>query len=284
MVSTFSSGQALDNWLDSNVDLLDLITDRQEPILPPFLGNDESKMTALEILQSLADETEQELANSNPSSPFASEKKDLNNGIVEMPDESTSFLMGMLLNDNPPTQFTEDVLQPKSVMDIDVDEHLILEASASAILSPVSADDVESLLSSSPCSPYGNDFSVGTASPEMLSDEDTADNTWCPDSHRKKRVRGVPYHKASKNSSVNNKISDRKQRKKQQNRDAALKYRQKKKNESNDVDKQCLELEKHNDGLKDKVDQMTREIQYLKDLMKEVYKARGLDVKFPSFD
>merc|ERR1711884_263909 len=69
---------------------------------------------------------------------------------------------------------------------------------------------------------------------------------------------------------------ERKMRKKQQNKDAATRYRQKKKVEQSIVDRECEELEAKNVKLHDKVDSMTKEIQYLKDLLREVYKAKGL--------
>ncbi|ELU02266.1 hypothetical protein CAPTEDRAFT_50541, partial [Capitella teleta] len=62
----------------------------------------------------------------------------------------------------------------------------------------------------------------------------------------------------------------RKQRKKQQNKDAALRYRMKKKEESSTISTECEQLEERNRELKDKVDTMTREINYLKSLMAEV--------------
>lgn len=79
--------------------------------------------------------------------------------------------------------------------------------------------------------------------------------------------RGQPEAKCTEN---------RNQRKKQQNKDAALRYRQKKREEKCTIKDECDKLEERNDELKDKVDSMTREIQYLKDLLAEVYKAKGI--------
>ncbi len=82
----------------------------------------------------------------------------------------------------------------------------------------------------------------------------------------------VPYTKPTKRG----KNGDRKERKKQQNRSAALRYRQKKKTEKGSVDGECEILQERNTELKDKVDSISREINYLKDLLAEVYKAKGL--------
>ena len=65
-----------------------------------------------------------------------------------------------------------------------------------------------------------------------------------------------------------------KQRKKEQNKDAALRYRQRKKEQQDTLDQKCLVLEMKNGQLKDKVDDLTREIVYLKKLWQEVVAAK----------
>jgi len=74
---------------------------------------------------------------------------------------------------------------------------------------------------------------------------------------------------------------ERKMRKKQQNKDAATRYRQKKKEEQSLINDECDVLEARNSVLHDKVDSMTKEINYLKDLLAEVYAAKGLKLKLP---
>jgi len=114
----------------------------------------------------------------------------------------------------------------------------------------------------------------------MSSDEDDA---WLPERTARRSTRAAPYTKTSQGVARETKLTDRKQRKKQQNRDAALRYRMKKKAESESTDTECNKLEKRNKDLSDKCDQMTREIKYLKDLMTEVHRVRGLKFKLPSF-
>lgn len=70
------------------------------------------------------------------------------------------------------------------------------------------------------------------------------------------------------------KTTDKKLRKKQQNKDAATRYRQKKKIEQDTVNVDLEQLEERNGHLKDKVDQMTKEIRYLKNLLVDVHKAK----------
>lgn len=171
------------------------------------------------------------------------------------------------------------------------------------ILSPVSADDVESLLSSSPPSP-GNGLtsfidtlqdanqppqadsaysSLNVSAASMVSESDDVSDVVFMDSFTdpapgpeptaKISPRSAPYAKAGGRGG---RKPDRKERKKEQNRTAALKYRQKKKEETGTVTGEVEQLEERNTELKDKVDSISREINYLKDLLAEVYKAKGL--------
>lgn len=301
-------------WLDVNTDLFDLIGvaqgDDQQPYdhdlsmvasLSPTSGADELSAlqpaaagqgaTALEILQSLADDNERNLSTGSPQADLLSVPSRL--GSI---GAGSSVLMGMLLEGLDKAQpDTHNDIGLDNYMDIDVDEQLVLEASLVPILSPVSPEDVETLLSSGPCSPLSvarleptplasPSYEVADNSSEGGLEEDSSDETWQPSYSKPLVVKGkrassrsAPYSKTKVNKQA--KQEDRKLRKKQQNRDAALRYRQKKKDEAGTVDSECDILEKRNRELKDKVDQMTREIQYLKDLMADVHRARGLKTK-----
>lgn len=165
------------------------------------------------------------------------------------------------------------------------------------ILSPVSADDVESILSSSPPSPGNgltsfidtldasqnqldsgyNSLNVSAASEpdsiSVVSLDNLMDPAPGPEPTAKEiSARPAPYAKSGGRRGR----ADRKERKKEQNRSAALRYRQKKKEEKGSVQDECDELEERNKELKEKVDSISREINYLKDLLAEVYKARGV--------
>ncbi|XP_066292884.1 activating transcription factor of chaperone-like [Branchiostoma lanceolatum] len=67
----------------------------------------------------------------------------------------------------------------------------------------------------------------------------------------------------------------KKEKKRDQNKNAATRYREKKRSEQQTLLSEHEGLEKRNAELKEKVDQMTREIKYLKDLMSEVYVLKG---------
>ena len=62
----------------------------------------------------------------------------------------------------------------------------------------------------------------------------------------------------------------KKERKREQNKTAALKYRQRKRGEKSDVDMRRCDLEERNGELKVKVEALTNEIQYLTKLWREV--------------
>lgn len=69
---------------------------------------------------------------------------------------------------------------------------------------------------------------------------------------------------------------EKKERKRAQNKSAATRYREKKRSEFQTVDAQMKTQEEKNRSLKDKVNQITREMQYLKDLLIEVYRTKGI--------
>jgi len=69
---------------------------------------------------------------------------------------------------------------------------------------------------------------------------------------------------------------DKKDRKKLQNKNAAIRYRMKKKEEAVDIVTEEKDLEDVNTKLKTKVDDLQREIKYMKSLMKDICKAKGI--------
>jgi len=71
-------------------------------------------------------------------------------------------------------------------------------------------------------------------------------------------------------------LMSKKDRKKLQNKNAAIRYRQKKKAESEVKKSEEDQLEDENLRLKERVEELSREIGYMKGLINEVRKARGL--------
>ncbi|KAL0993785.1 hypothetical protein UPYG_G00113910 [Umbra pygmaea] len=72
---------------------------------------------------------------------------------------------------------------------------------------------------------------------------------------------------------------ERKQKKRDQNKTAAHRYRQRKRAELDCLEEQLHGLEGRNRELRDKAESVEREIQYVKDLLIEVYKARSQRLK-----
>ncbi|KAM3842125.1 cyclic AMP-dependent transcription factor ATF-4-like [Diretmus argenteus] len=70
------------------------------------------------------------------------------------------------------------------------------------------------------------------------------------------------------------KVVEKKLKKMEQNKTAATRYRQKKRVEQEILNDECTELEKRNHELAEKAESISREIQYLKDLMEEVRNAK----------
>ncbi|XP_069855679.1 cyclic AMP-dependent transcription factor ATF-4 [Dipodomys merriami] len=88
-------------------------------------------------------------------------------------------------------------------------------------------------------------------------------------------VRSKPYDPPGETARVRVDKLDKKLKKMEQNKTAATRYRQKKRAEQEALAGECKELEKKNEDLKEKADSLAKEIQYLKDLIEEVRKARG---------
>uniref|UniRef100_A0A8C9L5E5 Cyclic AMP-dependent transcription factor ATF-4 n=1 Tax=Pavo cristatus TaxID=9049 RepID=A0A8C9L5E5_PAVCR len=98
-------------------------------------------------------------------------------------------------------------------------------------------------------------------------------------------VRSKPYdHPAEKIVSAKvkgEKKIDKKLKKMEQNKTAATRYRQKKRAEQEALSGECRDLEQKNQALKEKADSLSKEIQYLKDLIEEVRKAKVKRARVP---
>ncbi|XP_053307449.1 cyclic AMP-dependent transcription factor ATF-5 [Spea bombifrons] len=118
---------------------------------------------------------------------------------------------------------------------------------------------------------------------ENLQDLAVLNYTTDPPAQYKHLNRSSPYDRpitltSSKSTTINQK-GDRKQKKRDQNKTAALRYRQRKRAEYDALDEECQSLEVRNRELKEKSDSIEREIQYVKDLLIEVYKARSQRIR-----
>lgn len=200
----------------------------------------------------------------------------------------------------PPDSPEAQVAPQIDLSDVTFDHKAVWEV----INSPLSPKDVESLLSPSssvevtPCGSPAPSLSPAVSSPPSpaVQDLSTIDvSPILPGHNGSTKTRPTPYERTSKRKAAvrkqldlnqdtdhdfsfraNEKLSKR-ERKKLQNKNAATKYRLKKKQESSLIVSEEKELEDRNKELRDKVDQLTREIACMKDVLGDIYK--GLEAK-----
>lgn len=159
-----------------------------------------------------------------------------------------------------PVQVTNDVARELAV----VDE--LLRSRARDLVEPSSP-------SSSGCgSVYGGDASCSSSSddPEWSpgGDEYESGGLYELNGGKARARRSKPYSRAPP--------EERKTRKKEQNKNAATRYRLKKKAEVEVILEEEREVAKLNEGLEDKIKDVSREIKYLKGLMRDLFRAKGL--------
>lgn len=291
-------------WMETNSDLVDLFTSGENqpksqamveqvpspvqmvpqmmsPVMSPVMSpqlhvKEEVYVESLEEIQSLLLAAAQYNNTDTNSSSFSSSRDTSMDSYVYLPDahETTETSKDIMQELNGLDQLLGMTPEPNTASLLDVPN-----------LSPVSAEDVESLLSSSPQSPSEEQelsdlFSSFTDGSITLNNIEANNLSIGPQRSVREKARSAPYTLSAASSpaaSVSPRKSkgDRRERKKAQNRTAALRYRDKKRTEQEILDDQCSELQDETNALKDKVDQMEREVQYLKDLIGDVKKARS---------
>lgn len=152
---------------------------------------------------------------------------------------------------------------------------------------PLSPEDIESIISSAASSPS----TVDTSSLYSCNTSDFYELV----SNVEQKSRSTPYSrprtspKSTKSkgrkqtasispnpSELELELMSKKDRKKLQNKNAAIRYRMKKKAETDTQKVEEDDLLSINKDLQEKADQLSREIKYMKDLIREVREARGL--------
>lgn len=271
-------------WLDTKTDLVDILT-----------GVDNT----------LQENVPHVTVNSQPV-PLPQETLDAYSGLL-LADLSAELITPPLEDSSIAVMVHDGATSPSAATDAHIDyldalnqaglEQLLADApdpnTASlfeeSILSPVSADEVESILSSSPPSP-SQDATLASLFSSFTSKSVTLDNEQVgevlhvgPQRASREKARSAPYtvHSSTPSPAANPRKpkANRRERKKEQNRTAALRYREKKRSEQDVLQLEADELVEKNKALSDKVDSLTREIKYLKDLMAEVQKARSKNAK-----
>ncbi|XP_052067927.1 uncharacterized protein LOC127707439 [Mytilus californianus] len=149
-----------------------------------------------------------------------------------------------------------------SLMDVTMNEF---------IASPLSSEDIDNILSSpEPASPSSSIQEDPDYVP-YISDGST--NKKSKKSQKEGRSKTKPYDKPVEKL-------DKKERKRIQNRNAAIRYREKKRQERGTIHSDEDVLSDKNKELKTKVEQLVNEISYMKNLLTEVCQARGLKIQF----
>jgi len=221
--------------------------------------------------------------------------------VPEMPFFVDSSFDVLLNNENESSDLSiEDLIeiQPEISLDngdiIEIKPQITLNSSEgvqnsmcySNISSPMSNSDLESLLSS-PSSPTNNSITLYTTIDNSQLDTSIESNDSFSDKGSqigdpdftiiKSRSRSQKVKKEKSRSSpydVDPVYLDKKDRKKVQNKNAATRYRVKKKVEKETLSQQETRLTDKNKELKEKVDSLAREISYMKELMNEINKAK----------
>lgn len=209
----------------------------------------------------------------------------------------------VLKEDSPPSSPSSslDQVAPEIVFDTETGSPPdLLEGSVEFLHSPLSPGDVESVLSSSACSLsaspspspsspstidssslYSDSSSLSYTSTELFKVVANLDKT--PYSRPPKSPKSVKSKGRKQTASIGPNLShlemellSKKDRKKLQNKNAAIRYRQKKKVESDQQKTEVEELESINVSLREKCEELQREVKCMKDLINDIRKARGL--------
>lgn len=229
----------------------------------------EVKNNAFELLKSLLTGAISEVQPPTlvvPSSPEA-----------EVPE--VNFFTEDLLNSVERLNEQSEITLEQVAIKSDNDLTSIIDLSQVELASPISSDDIESLLSSGPSSPEDS-VTLHTVDASQLDDSFSSsfdqgieNDVVIRESKRKSKK---PKSRSSPYESDDGMYYNKKDRKKVQNKNAATRYRVKKRVEKETLQQQEDKLSDKNKGLREKVDSLQREITYMKELMNEIYKAKGV--------
>jgi len=111
---------------------------------------------------------------------------------------------------------------------------------------------------------------------QLVVDEDTLSDFMSSDASSHTDSYSEVPSKRAKPYSPKAPNEEKRLRKKEQNKNAATRYRMKKKAEIKESVMEEKQLLQKNDTLKDEAKELAREIKYLKSLLRDVYKAKGL--------
>lgn len=174
---------------------------------------------------------------------------------------------------------SSEIIQTTSpiVLSIPTAGHFVVVLTSKEEPSLVSPPDQSNTLSSSDCdSDSGIESSAGSPTRHSTPPSSPTPGSSRTKPYCKPQPTASPSPKTSRVKSVSGapRVVEKKLKKMEQNKTAATRYRQKKRVEQESLTSELEELEKKNHELKEKAESISREIQYLKDLMEEVRKHR----------
>uniref|UniRef100_A0A8C5CZT9 Cyclic AMP-dependent transcription factor ATF-4 n=1 Tax=Gouania willdenowi TaxID=441366 RepID=A0A8C5CZT9_GOUWI len=191
---------------------------------------------------------------------------------MDLSEFDLDSLIGSCSSDEVPSSPEELLASLNSQMSLDLDDFSTTIPAQYIPLSPSYTIEVEEIKSDS-------DTDSGISSPPHLLSSPPSTPPPVTGSSRTKPYSkpepvATPTPRISKVKSVSGtpKVVEKKVKKMEQNKTAATRYRQKKRVEHEQLGTELEELQKKNQELTEKAGSISREIQYLKDLMEEVRK------------
>jgi len=257
------------NWLEATSDLqsfidigsLPEIVETKEDIDCQSVINDVDKLLSqIDETSPTEDEPFKELAAVAPIEAFSEEEM-----------AAAENLLDELLKANNATPQFDDLLESSKVKeeetvveDLD-DSGFIDVANVSKI---ITEDGQEVLIIIAPPSPATTTSVVAPESVAMIDSSD--DSEWTPDSPKSSKGRPMVQRSAKRTNRQKPYIKDKKERKKQQNVEAARRYRDKKKIEQSEVETEEQILCARNKKLRSQVGELEAEVKTMKKLMLEL--------------
>lgn len=175
---------------------------------------------------------------------------------------------------------------PSTVLGVDDDELVTFDkphtpASCGSVSSPASVAEIVTI-DAQTCASPDHEADDGC-------EDDPMDADFMPEANGSDSESGLDSHSGSdapppgkrkrtvqRRSRTSVDKGSRKERKRLQNKDAATRYRQKKKQEFGKIEEQVAALAATNASLHSEAQRITNEISYLKGLMRELFRAKGL--------
>ncbi|XP_042341277.1 cyclic AMP-dependent transcription factor ATF-4 [Plectropomus leopardus] len=250
------------------------------PLELPLPGADEAKKTEVAPDQEIHMKSEPLSPAPSPSPPSPAYALELGSEVDVLDAEKmpTSLTATIIPDPSGSIQMSSPI-----VFSLPTPDHIVVVFTNKEEPSLVSLSD-QSSKTSPPSSDCESDSGIESAagspsrlpSPPPVPSPIAGSSRTKPYSKPEPVTESSPSAKTSRVKSVSGtpKVVEKKLKKMEQNKTAATRYRQKKRVEQDLLNTECEELEKRNQELAEKAESISREIQYLKDLMEEVRKRR----------